>query len=192
MEKGGLSQALKQAGVKLSDDTVHSDEMRFGLWGQVRQRWGRKGVKIIQKIQIEFAWEYLVLAVNVAQGTLKWAWSPRMNQEHLIPIFQQWSPDAVIWDGASAHRGQAMGEVGFKRIALPPYSPELNPAERVFEYIRGEIEGIVYPSLKAKRYAIDQILRRLNANKNRLRQLIGWQWIHHNLQQLDDDLTCCT
>ncbi len=30
----------------------HCDEMRFGLWGQVRRRWGLKGKKIIQPIQI--------------------------------------------------------------------------------------------------------------------------------------------
>ena len=107
-----------------------------------------------------------------------------MNQEHLIPIFRHWSPDAVIWDGASAHRAKAMGELGFKRIALPSYSPELNPAERVFEYIRGKIEGKVYPSLKAKRHAIEQILRRLNRNRSALQTLIGWQWIQNAFRQL--------
>lgn len=158
--------------------------MRFGLWGQVRRRWGRKGIKIIQKVQIEFAWEYLVLAVNVMTAELTWAWSARMNQEHLLPIYRRWSPEAVIWDGASAHRAKAMGQLGFARIALPTYSPELNPAERVFEYIRGQIEGQVYPSLKAKRDAIDRILRCLNADHSRLHQLIGWQWIHDAVQQL--------
>lgn len=107
-----------------------------------------------------------------------------MNQAHLIPILRQWLPEVVIWEGASAHGGKAMGEVGFERIALPAYSPELNPAERVFEVIRGKIEGTVYPTLAAKRYAIDQILRRLNTDKAQLRSLIGWQWIHHNFEQL--------
>lgn len=46
---------------------------------------------------------------------------------HKLPTI----PDAVILDGASAHRGKAMGEVGFERIYLLPYSPELNPCERV-------------------------------------------------------------
>jgi transposase len=110
-----------------------------------------------------------------------------MNQTHLIPIFRHWSPDAVIWDGASAHRGQAMGAIGFQRIALPAYSPELNPAERVFEYIRGKIEGEVYPSLQAKRYAIDRILRRLNGNRSCLQQLIGWQWIQDAFRQLPNN-----
>lgn len=160
--------------------------MRFGLWGQVRRRWGARGVKIVQKIQIEYAWEYLVLGVDVLGNSLKWQFSPRLNQSCLLPIFQEWQPDAVVWDGASVHRGQKMGELGFVRIALPGYSPELNPPERIFEYLRSKIEGFVYPSLKEKRYAIDQILRKLNADKDQLRSLVGWQWIHDNFQQLPD------
>jgi hypothetical protein len=141
-------------------------------------------VKIIQKVQIEFAWEYLVLAVDVVHCELRWGWAPRMNQTNLLPIFRAWLPDAVIWDGASAHRGKAMGEIGFGRIFLPPYSPELNSAERVFEVIRGEIEGKAYPSLKAKRQAINHTLHGLNANKPGLRQLIGWRWILDTFDQL--------
>jgi|GEM_PF-273571 len=176
-KESGLRDALEEIGIQADDRVWFSDEMRFGLWGQVRKRWGLRGVKIIQKIQIEFAWEYLVLAVDVVRCKLYWAWADRMNQACLIPIFRRWLPDAVIWDGASAHRAKAMGKAGFERIALPPYSPELNPCERVFEWLRGEIEGDVYASLQHKRSRIDQLLRRLNADKVRLRQLIGWHWV---------------
>lgn len=177
-------QGLREARLTQSQTTWHCDEMRFGLWGQVRQRWGRKGVKIIQKVQIQFAWQYLVLAVDVIRCELHWDWADRMNQAQLIPIFQAWSPDAVVWDGASAHRGQDMGQVGFARIFLPPYSPELNPPERVFEVLRQAVEGVVYPSLYSKRLAIDRQLRRLNANKTQLRSLIGWHWLLHAFHQL--------
>lgn len=135
-------------------------------------------MKIIQKIQIEFAWEYLVLAVDVVRLQLRWVWADRMNQASLIPIFKCWMPDAVIWDGESAHRAKAMGEVGFERIPLPPYSPELNPCDRVFEWLRAKIEGEVYASLAHKRLRIDQLLRRLTADKSSLSRLIGWEWIH--------------
>lgn len=163
--------------------------MRFGLWGQVRRRWGLRGVKIIQRLQIVFAWRYLVLAVDGIRCELKWAWASRMNQKELMPIFEQWAPDAVVWDGASSHHGQAMGRLGFARIFLPSYSPELNPPERIFEEIRREIEGKVYPSLIAKQHAIEQFLRRLRADKSRLRRLVGWDWIRQTYDQLPDDYT---
>jgi hypothetical protein len=173
----GLPDALREADVTQSHRVWFCDEMRFGLWGHTRKRWGLRGVKIIQPIQIEFAWEYLVLVVDVMRCELRWDWAKRMNQTHLLPIFKRWLPDVVIWDGASAHGGKAMGEVGFERISLPPYSPELNPCERVFEWLRGQIEGEVYATLQPKRREIEHHLRRLNADKGRLKSLIAWQWI---------------
>jgi len=180
----GLHEALLEAKIIASHQVWFCDEMRFGLWGQVRKRWGLRGVKIIQPIQIEFAWEYLVLAVDVVRCQLRWAWSSRMNQASLMPTFENWSPDVVIWDGASAHRSKGMGEVGFKRIFLLPYSPELNPCERVFEWLRGKIEGEVYASLHHKRYIMEHNLRQLSADKGRLKLLIGWQWIQETFAQL--------
>jgi transposase len=134
-------------------------------------------VKIVQHKQIVFAWQYLVLAVDVVRGELYWNWTTRMNQAQLVPIFAAWSLDAAIWDGAAAHRGKLMGALPFERIPLPAYSPELNPPERVFEEIRRAIEGEVYASLRAKQRAIEHFLRQLRADKTRLRQLIGWDWI---------------
>ena len=160
--------------------------MRFGLWGQVRRRWGLKGVKIIQRMQIVFSWRYLVLAVDVLPSELRWEWAKRMNQQQLVPIFERWPMDGVVWDGAPSHRGKLMGEVGFERVTLPAYSPELNPAERVFEEVRRHIEGEVYPSLSAKQAAIDHLLRQLRADKARLKRLIGWRWIKQAYQQLPD------
>ena len=53
----------------------------------------------------------------------------------------------------------------FKTGTHSGYSPELNPAEGIFEEIRRQIEGIVYPSLSAKHYRIDHFLRRLRASQ---------------------------
>jgi hypothetical protein len=143
VEKRGLLSALQAAGVTQTSSFWQGDEMRFGLWGQVRRRWGRKGGKVVQPVQIVFEWPYLVLAVDVIRCELRWDWVTRMNQEQLVPVFKHWSPTAVVWDGAPAHHGQDMAQVGFARIFLPPYSPELNPPERVFEEIRRAGEGIV-------------------------------------------------
>jgi len=179
-----LPAALQEAELTAAHRIYFSDEMRFGLWGQTRKRWGLRGVKIIQKIQIEFTWQYLVLAVDVVHLKLRWSWTTQMNQTQLMPVFEAWTPDAVIWDGASAHRGKAMGEVGFARIFLPPYSPELNPCERIFEWLRSKIEGEVYASLQHKRHTITQLLRWLAADKPALQSLIGWGWIHDAFAQL--------
>jgi len=189
MAKKGLTAELSQAECTQASRWYFSDEMRFGLWGQVRKRWGLRGVKLVQSKQIIFAWRYLVLAVDVVHLDLKWTWANRMNQTHLKPIFENWQLDTVIWDGATAHRGREMAKLGMNRILLPSYSPELNPAERIFEEIRRHIEGIVYPSLFAKQHRIDQFLRQLRADKDRLRQLVYWDWIETVFHQLPTPVT---
>ena len=189
MAKKGLEANLIEADCSQKSRWYFSDEMRFGLWGQVRRRWGLRGEKILQPKQIVFAWCYLVLAVDVIHLDLKWTWSQRMNQDHLKPIFEQWALETVIWDGASSHRGQAIGTLPMNRIFLPPYSPELNPAERIFEEVRRDIEGFVYPSIQAKQHRIDQFLRRLRADKQRLASLVSWDWIRDVFNQLPDRFT---
>ncbi|GAB4440325.1 MAG: hypothetical protein Kow00120_08430 [Anaerolineae bacterium] len=149
----------------------------MGLWGQVRRRWGLREVKITQKVQIVFAWRYLVLGVNVVTGALKWAWIERVSQTQLIPVVQRWAPDAVVWDSAPSHKAKKGAELDCARVFLPAYAPELNPPERIFEELRREVEGVVYPSLQAKVDAVDRILRQLAADKARVKRLIGWGWI---------------
>lgn len=169
-----------------------SDEMRFGLWGQVRRRWGLRGVKIIQPKQIQYVWHYLVLAVDVIHLDLKWTGSDRLNQACLIPIFEKWGLETVIWDGASSHRGQDIGTLFMNRIFLPPYSPEFNPAERIFEEVRREIEGFVYPSIQAKQHRIHQFLKRLRADRQCLASLVSWDWITDVFEQLPQNDIGCT
>jgi transposase len=78
-------------------------------------------------------------------------------------------------------------EVGLPLIEQPPYAPELNPAERVFELLRAGIEGIVYPSLEEKIAAVEAILAELDADSERIRSLTGWRWIVDALQDLPKD-----
>jgi hypothetical protein len=53
----------------------------------------------------------------------------------------------------------------------------LNPAERVFQYLRGKIEGQVYGTITAKKTAIEAELRALASAPDRIRSLAGWDWI---------------
>lgn len=149
--------------------------------GQVRRVLAPGGVKIIQKVQREYQYEYLFPGVLPATGQLLWSWIPRMKQEHLKPILKQWDLEINIWDGAGVHGGSTLSELPGSRIIQPAYSPELNPAERVFEEVRRAIEGRSYPSLEHKRLAADQFLRQLAADSNRVKQLCFWPWIQQAL-----------
>ena len=139
---------------------------------------------VVQRVQGEDAWRYLLLAVAPLSGELRWAWLERMRQEYLRPVLEEWELPCVIWDGAPSHQGKQVLELATKRVALPAYSPELNPAERVCEELRARLEGRVYDSLEAKQAAAEMYLRELVADAERVQQLCGWQWIIDALQGL--------
>lgn len=82
----------------------------------------------------------------------------RLRQEQLVSALSAWRWGAVVWDGANAHRGKQLTRVPTKRVALPPYSPELNPAERVFAEIRRRVEAVVYPAIADKQAAVERYL----------------------------------
>ena len=75
-----------------------------------------------------------------------------------------WAPDAVVWDGAGAHSAKLLADLPTARVRLPPDSPELNPAERVFQEIRHRTEGRVYDTVDDKRAVAQAYLARLAAD----------------------------
>ena len=75
-----------------------------------------------------------------AEGLL----SPRLNTA-VINIFLRQFADGlaeneyavIIWDGAGIHRAaRVVARANISLIELPPYSPELNPIENVWHYLK--------------------------------------------------------
>jgi putative transposase len=89
-----------------------------------------------------------------------------------------------VWDSAPSHTAKLVRAVGLPLVALPPYSPELNPAERVFEELRRAVEGLIYADIGQKMAVLDALLADLAADPARVRRLVGWDWITAALAQL--------
>jgi hypothetical protein len=155
--------------------------MRLGLQGQVRRVLAPRGVKVVQPVQRQYQYEYLVLSVNPKAGKLRWDWLAQLKQELIKPVLQSWAIPLMIWDGAGVHRSKTLADLPGQRIIQPPYSPELNPAERVFQEVRRFVEGKVYPTLAAKRQAVDSFLTLLAAEPQRLQSLCFWDWIRESI-----------
>jgi transposase len=166
--------------------------MRIGLHGTVRRVWGRRGTKVRQHVQIAYHWRYLFLAVDAQRGQLYWCWRDTLTgiaiRQAVRGLRQNTPLTAVVWDRAPGHRDKGVQTLGMPLIDLPPYSPELNPAERVFEEVRRVVEGTTYASLDAKVAAVTAVLEELDADPERVRHLTNWHWIDTALHQLPDDI----
>jgi hypothetical protein len=173
--------------VTLSSAFGFADEMRVGLRGMVRRVWGKRGVKVRQRLQIAYEWRYLFLAVDSQAGRLFWCWLPALTAIDIrsaIRGLQPFGLAALVWDRAATHHDQGVRALGLPLVEQPPASPELNPAERVFEELRRAVEGKVYATLADKVAAVGAELARIEANPDRVRRLTGWYWITAAVQQL--------
>lgn len=187
MEKRGLTAELQEAGCEDGQGVFWSDEMRVGLIGSVRRVWASVGVKVVQLLEYKYEWTYLNLAVNGLTGTLLWDWTSNMKGASIAPVVETWSEqgvDAVVWDRARGHCGPAYEDCSVTRIEQPPYSPELNPAERVFEHLRSRIEGKVYGTVANKRQAVERELQKLADDPDAVKSIAGWQWIQDSVAAL--------
>lgn len=186
MEKGGLAQALTGAGVQAGALVGWCDEMRLGLIGQVRKVWGLRGVKVRQRVERVYAWRYWALVVQMS-GTLRWRWLATLKKEQVAEAVGAWREEgvtALVWDNAPGHKAKVVREQGVTLVGLPPYAPELNPAERVFEEIRRTVEGRVYGTIDAKVAAVEHFLHSLAQDPERVKRLVAWPWITSALDHL--------
>ncbi len=171
-----------------TDPVGFADEMRLGLRGMVRRVWGRRGVKVRRRLQLSYQWRYLFVVVDGRAGRLSWCWHASMAATELLgmvrAVQQQTDLAALVWDGAPSHRDERVAALGLPLIGLPPYSPELNPAERFFQELRSAVEGEPYATLDGKVAAVQAILEEWDADPDRVRSLCGWQWIEDAMQTL--------
>ncbi len=85
----------------------------------------------------------------------------------------------MITDGAAAHRStrlQASQEIRIEH--LPPYSPELNPVERLFKELRKELKNRVFESLQAVEEAVIKAIKPFIKDGARVKKLTFYGWLH--------------
>ncbi len=122
------------------------DEARVGQQGTLTRIWAKRGSRPRTPRDRRYTWAYLFGAVCPARGTgaalvLPWVNAEAMT-EHLAEISTQVAPQAhavVVLDGAGWHQqgGRLRVPANLTLLPLPPYAPELNPVENVWQYLRG-------------------------------------------------------
>jgi hypothetical protein len=188
VEKGGLAASLDAIGLTPVSRIGFADELRLGLRGTTRRVWGRCGIKVRQRLQLKYEWRYLFAAVDGQAGRVWWDWVPSMKAEALWPTIAGLQEmdvlEGLVWDNAPSHRDGDITDLDLALVGLPPYSPELNPAERLFEEIRRRVEGQVYATLDDKAADVEAFLEELDADPPRVRRLCGWDWINTAITSL--------
>ena len=84
----------------------------------------------------------------------------------------------VILDRAGWHRSHGLViPANVTLLELPPYSPELNPVERIWHYLRSHwLANSVFPSLAAIMDACETAWNRFANNHDLVRSLCAVTW----------------
>jgi len=90
---------------------------------------------------------------------------------------------AMVLDGAGWHRGRGLAvPENMRLLRLPPYSPELNPAENIRDELREKFFGnVVFDSMDALERRLVKGLRHLWRHPEVTRSISSWSWIINTL-----------
>lgn len=160
------------------------DEMRYGLAPVTRKMWTIKGNDIIAPVHHRYDWGYLYGALQVGGGGSEFLFTPSVNKEWDASFLKQiserdpYANHVVIGDGAGFHHKQNQDHGGkmpdnVKILTLPPYSPELNPTEKLWDVVKDGICNRVFADLAEVEQAITVQIRKFWEEPRRVLSLIG-------------------
>lgn len=72
--------------------------------------------------------------------------------------------------------GQVHWPAGYRPIALPAYSPELDPAEQIFRQLRQALANRIFDTLEDVEAALTEALCPFWEHPERLQRLTGYPW----------------
>lgn len=130
------------------------DESRFGLFTKNGRALTAKGVKPICLFQQVFKSTYLFGAFSPIDGKSFLLELPFCNTDTFqiyLNEFSEQNPDEfkiIVLDNGAFHKSKALKlPNNIALIFLPPYSPELNPAERIWEILKANFTGTLFKKL---------------------------------------------
>jgi len=130
------------------------DESRFGLLTIQRRILTVKGVKPLLPYQHKFKNLYLFGAYSPITGTHFTLELPKCNTECFQLYLDRFSKQhtsefkILILDNGAFHKGAQLNipkNIGL--LFIPPYSPELNPAEKIWRHLKDKIANEIFTTI---------------------------------------------
>jgi hypothetical protein len=139
-----VSAALPPEATDKPVEVWFTDEARVGQQGTITRIWAKRGSRPRAPRDQRYEWAYLFGAICPERSTGAAIIMPEVNieamNEHLAEISRRISVGAIavlVLDGAGWHTSPRLNlpdNIVLRR--LPAYSPELNPIENVWEFLR--------------------------------------------------------
>jgi transposase len=164
---------------------MFEDEARFGRISEPHRCWAPKGVRPSIPVQMAREYEYAYAAVSPHDGVLDTLVLPQVNTEamgvFLAEVARRHADEFILMvlDGAGWHRAKRLPvPANMRLIPLPPWSPQLNPAEHVWDELREKyFANRWFATMDQLDAQLVTGLAVLEADTARIASLTGFDWI---------------
>jgi transposase len=164
---------------------MFQDEARFGRMSDPNFCWAPAPLRPVVNLALVREFKYEYAAVSPWDGALDYMTADKMNTQNMSSFLKQISEahpnefNVMVLDGASSHKSKELNvPQNVSLVFLPPYSPELNPAEQIWNQLRKNyFANKVFDSLEAATRQAEHGLSKMAANLSAMTSLTNWTWI---------------
>jgi len=163
------------------------DEARFGRINIVGRCWVARGTRAIVRQQMIREYIYAYTTVCPETGENYSIISP-LNNTQAMNIFLEAFANTychyriiMCLDGAGWHTSNKLVlPENIRLLRLPPYSPELNPTEHIWDYIREQkkFNNYTFLTLEAVEKQLMKSLKEINDEKELMKSMCNFKWIN--------------
>jgi len=162
------------------------DEHRLGLLPVTRRVWARRGQRPTAGVHRRYQWLYVYGFVRPTTGQSWWCLLPTVNTEAMSAALAEFAHDegidamhraVLVLDGASWHTSSELViPDGLHLVPLPPASPELQPAERLWPVVNEPVANRTFADLDALEAVLVTRCRTLRAGGPAIQNLTPYWW----------------
>jgi putative transposase len=180
-----LAQSLPQIEGQGPIRIMFQDEARFGRISEIRRCWCPKPLRPMVRAMVTQEYTYAYAAVCPADGRMDSLILPHLNgrcmQLFIDELAARYRNERIIMilDGAGWHKSSEIRlPDNLRLLSLPPYAPELNPVEHIWDDLREKhFHNRVFDSLDALENHLVTALLAYENNAQYVASITGWQWI---------------
>ncbi len=191
LQKKILPEAVKavEASVAATDRRVEvwcMDEHRLGLKPILGKVWAERGKTPIAPVKHRYEWLYLYAFICPHTGQNQHWLSPNVDTPSFGAILNQFAIDnragvereiILVLDQAGWHATpQLHCPQGIHLVFLPSHSPELQPAERLWQWTDLPLKNRYFESLHALQIVLERQCTWLEGQWEKVKGLTGFHW----------------
>lgn len=166
------------------------DEHRIGLKPILKKVWSPIGTRPTAIVKHQYEWLYVYGFVEPKSGKTLWYLIPRVNTEWMNVVLETFAIEAganqnkiilLVQDRAGWHRSTKVNlPLGIETEFLPAYSPELQPAERLWSLVDEPIANENIETIDELEKILSKRCCVLNQMTQEIKNLTNYHWLKYS------------